>query len=245
AVLIGGWQVRNRRIAGYSGFSAISDINLYFYEAAAVQAKTEHRGFVQVQKELGSSPQYIAAHPEQANWTTIERFHYMRTEGRRIILSNLPLYLRVRFIGVAVVGFDPSATELLRLVGAYPQNGGGLLGKTADLGMVEGLEWVARHRPAVFVVFFLLSGVLLCYYAFALAGAIWGRADRFGFAIIVGCSLYFLLISGGPSAVGRFRHPIMPFICMFGGAGLSAIAQRTGSFKTQVRRKTPQRRREG
>ena len=36
---IGAWAIRNRTAAGYLGFSAISDANLYFYHAAGVSRR--------------------------------------------------------------------------------------------------------------------------------------------------------------------------------------------------------------
>jgi len=37
---------------------------------------------------------------------------------------------------------------------------------------------------------------------------------------------YFVTIAGGPVAVGRFRHPAMPFVSVLAGMGLVAYASR-------------------
>ncbi len=61
------WQLRNYEVAGYPGFSSIEETNLYFYSAAAVRAADEHRGFLDMQRQLGyAEPQAYFAAQEDA-----------------------------------------------------------------------------------------------------------------------------------------------------------------------------------
>ncbi len=47
------WQARNLLETGFGGFSSIVARNLYFYQAAEVTARVEHRPFVAVQSAFG------------------------------------------------------------------------------------------------------------------------------------------------------------------------------------------------
>lgn len=43
-------------------------------------------------------------------------------------------------------------------------------------------------------------------------------------SLIVG---YYMAIAGGPGDWGRFRHPVMPIICVLAGYGLYAVRSRS------------------
>ena len=40
--------------------------------------------------------------------------------------------------------------------------------------------------------------------------------------VLLGAVAYFLVMSGCPTATSRFRHPVMPMICVFMGVGLGS-----------------------
>ena len=46
---------------------------------------------------------------------------------------------------------------------------------------------------------------------------------------------YYLLISGGPGASGRFRHPAMPIISILAGYGLFSYRSHPASEERMVR----------
>ncbi len=91
-----------------------------------------------------------------------------------------------------------------------------------SLGM-GGAEWQvvalaermkARGHAIVLVV------VLLGLYLLAARGALSGCARREALWLLLGVSLYFLAVSGGTQAVGRYRLPVMLVVCVFAAAGL-------------------------
>jgi uncharacterized membrane-anchored protein len=107
--------------------------------------------------------------------------------------------------------FDTVATVILQAVHLYPERGG-LMARTVDLGFYGGMMWLMRHHPIVGIVFLLLGIQLLLYYVLALLGV---RQ----LPLAVGCffgfvALYFVLLSGGPIACGRYRAPVMPLVCI-------------------------------
>ncbi len=67
--------------------------------------------------------------------------------------------------------------------------------------------------------------VLVALWALAIRGLLEAaRRNRLCTFFLVCVAGYFLVISGGPAAAGRFRHPIMPLICLLAG---NAVTLRT------------------
>ncbi|HEU0052720.1 MAG TPA: glycosyltransferase family 39 protein, partial [Longimicrobium sp.] len=84
------WQMRNRARTGYGGFSAISDMSVYFYNAGQVLAAREGIPFTEQLRRMGfpGGERYLAAHPEQRGWPEADFYRYMRREGTRVIREN-------------------------------------------------------------------------------------------------------------------------------------------------------------
>ena len=220
------WQVRNKVETGYSGFSGISIINLYFYSAASVLAARQHVPWVEMQDRLGYQDEriYFQRHPDQKTWPLAQRLDFMSHEADSILLSNPSTYARIHFEGVLRSIFDPGFTDFLKLFDLYPKQGG-LLGVLVDQGAVKTMEALPFTRPLVFwsnvVLLPLLALNLLCACAVLFSKRLIRDPCVLTVLIIV---IYYLLISGGPNALGRFRHPAMPFICILAGYGVSRIA---------------------
>ena len=227
AVLIGAWQVRNKMETGYGGFSAITDYYLYFYQGAAVVAAETDRSYYAVQREMGYYDMriYIARHPEQEGMPPARRLAAMGKEGREIILSHPLTFTKIYANGLIRTLLDPGAIDYLKLLGLYP-DGGGLLGEVVDRGIVGTVKGLAFKRPVIFFSSLLLGIVLLFYLGLALVALL--RRARFDapFAALAVTGLYVLLLSGRANALGRFRDPLMPIICVLAGCGLELIRPR-------------------
>jgi hypothetical protein len=77
-----------------------------------------------------------------------------------------------------------------------------------------------RMHPAQALVMAVLELWLLTLYA-AAARALWRPAiARPVLLCLLVCVLWFLAASGGVQAVGRYRLPIMPVVCVLAAAGL-------------------------
>ncbi len=87
-LIIGSWQLRNHREAGYSGFSSVSDHNLYCYQAASVLAVQQGIPYYEMQHSMGCPDEdiYLRKHPEQSSWGKGAIYRSMGREGMRIIL---------------------------------------------------------------------------------------------------------------------------------------------------------------
>lgn len=218
------WHLRNQAL-GFRGFSAIAAVNMYFYNAAAVQAVRTGTPYADVQAALGyrDGGIYLRHHPEQVTWRPGERFSYMREEGVRVVTEHLPLYARIHAAGMFRAMFDPGALSLLQPYHLYPAKSG-VLSRIVSNGLVSGLREVLRTNAFAFSLLVVLGGILLALYILALRGLLVDRRFLDPSALLLALTVaYFITIAGGPIAVGRFRHPAMPFVC-----ALAAAAWRWG-----------------
>lgn len=229
------WQLRNQAEAGYSGFSSIVEQNLYFYQSAEVTAELAHISLAAEQKQLGypDEPSYLAVHPEQKDWSPTQRLHYMRSQSVAILAHHRLLYLKTHFAGVGVVVFTPCATELLQLLHLYPQDRQ-MPQRILNQGIISSLARVMRTHPGVTIIMGWFELILLLLYALAMCGIFRSRAERVPLSLLIGIALYFLLISGGAQAVGRYRLPVMPEICILAAGGLAVLNAKSGAQRTPL-----------
>jgi len=218
--IIAPWQIRNHRVSGYTGFSAIKAINLYFYSAAAVQASEEHKSYLAVQQARGypDVESYLAAHPEQRAWSDAQRYEFMERDAERTIRQALLLYTKIHMRGIVGSLIHPGAAEYTRLFGQQPS---GLISDVVNGGIVPALGPVEHGSPVVFVWTLVLGAMLALYYATAMIGIAVAPHTRTTLAIGL-VVLYLISIAGGAGAMARFRHPVMPFVCIFSAAGIEA-----------------------
>jgi len=205
------WQLRNRIETGFSGFSSIVARNLYFYQAAEVEARVQHRSFIEVQSGLGypDEQSYLARHPEQAGWDQARRVEFMAAEAERELRVHPGTALKVQLEGAAVVAFTPCAAELLRLLGVYPEDGPK---RVVDEGPLRSALRLLQAHPGPAAVMAALEAMLLGLYLLAARRVLSGCARREVLWLLLGVVLYFLAVSGGAQAVGRYRLPVMPVV---------------------------------
>ncbi len=218
---VAAWQVRNKAEVGYGGFSAISDLNLYLYQAAAVNAKVEGLPFQEAQQRMRS----FEGHPEHRSWTEAQESVFMRREGLRLILKHPLVYAGIHLRGMVRILFDPGSVDYLKLFHSYPRLGG-ILASIEDQGLVSVLLGLRRSNPLAFWTQLALVVWLALYYLLALFG-LFGRscAGLWAKIALVALSAYFIAISGGPIGYSRFRHPAMPLLCILAGCGLLSVGR--------------------
>ena len=219
------WQLRNWLETGFGGFSSVAIGNLYFYQAAEVTARVEHRPFASVQDDYGYAGvhAYIARHPEQAGWSQSQRLAFMEAAAGRVLRAHPGALLSVQLEGSAMVAFTPCAADLLKLLGAYPRDDE-MPRRIVHEGLAQAAPRLVQAHPWQAAAMAALEAMLLGLYFFAARGALFGHARRDALWLLLGISLYFIAVSGGAQAVGRYRLPVMPIVCIFAAAGLRSKA---------------------
>jgi hypothetical protein len=222
--LLAAWQIRNVVETGYHGFSSIVEKNLYFFQSAGVTAQLQQISLETEQTSLGYPDEtaYLAAHPEQRNWPRSERLRFMRTQAMQILARHPWIYFMSHLKGVAVVAFSPCATEWLQMLNAYPAPAS-MPRRILNEGVPKSIKRIALAHPGVAMAMVSLEVALLSYYALALRGLLLLRKDWIPVLTLIGVATYFLLISGGAQAVGRYRLPILPILCVFAAAGTCSL----------------------
>jgi len=226
-LLLGIWHIRNLKVSGYGGFSAIDAVSVYFHHAAAIEAVRDHKSYYQVRKDRGSHnrEKYFNRHPKQRNWTASERFQFMKKEGLKEIRDNFKIYFIIHIKGMLRILIDPGAIYYLKLLSLYPKQAG-LLGEIVDRGFFAVAISLMKKKPLVFLsnVFFgivLIFQLLLAFFAL-LNKKIFSPACLF----MIGIGVYFWIISAYPHSLSRLRHPIMPLICILSSFTLNIFIEK-------------------
>ena len=227
------WIERNSKVAGYDGFTTSSDWNLYFLAAGAVEAKLEHRGPSEVLADWNYDhmEQYLQSHPEMRGWSQAQIARFWGREARRIIGSHVVLYSGIHARGCAMVMFNPGVSELLIDLKLYPKVGSPI-SRELDHGFVHTAGWLLREYPVTAIALPLMLLQLLLYYVFAIKGL---RRIPSEVAVFF-CAVfsYFVLVSGMPAAVARYRAPIMPLVCICAGIAIAAWKTRKANVPAQI-----------
>lgn len=215
---IGIWQTRNYVKAGYSGFAAVSDYNLYCYNGAALIAYQKRIEFEDSHEQLGCTKheKYFMLHPEQRQWSQAQIYRYMGKEGKKMILSQPLTYSIIHLKGMFATLVQTPANRYVPLfVGRF------------DRSNTPSYQNLDRYRYIIFwtnLSLSLLSGVYLLGVATALLSKRF--LNNWSMITLVSVAVYFLTVSGGIVGSHRFRLAIMPIICLLGGYGLWLIVDK-------------------
>jgi hypothetical protein len=233
------WQIRNWVETGYTGFSSVREINLYYDSAADVTAHVEHRPFLAVRRELGYfdfnnysgqfylSQPYLALHPEQAGWSQGQRLAFMHSEAIRVISAHYGIYLRVCLTSLFRLLIDRGSGSIDSLMN--PPDPAYLHGLLKDNGLAGGAIALAKAYPWVAVEKAAFAVALLGLYLFAARGVYCTTLGVFRGSmrsaclwLLLGTAFYFLAITAagtGSIEVSRLRLPVVPVVCIFAAAG--------------------------
>jgi hypothetical protein len=227
------WQIRNWVETGYTGFSSVSDLNLYYFIAPDVEAQVEHRSYTDIRSELGYGcalgcgeqfylyPRYLSVHPEQTKWSQGQRLAFMHSEALGVIRPHLSVYLRQCSQHLLVALFGPGTGSFRYLL--HPEEFERMSHLIAYMGPVNAEITLARTYPWIAAEKATFAAALFGLYLFAARGIFRGGIHRACLWLLLGTSIYFFAVSaaaGGAGVGARYRLPVMPTVCILAAAGL-------------------------
>ncbi len=219
--LIGVWQVRNRVETGYSGFSTVFDKSLYYAQAASVLAKLE--GKHDFRELWNLMDRKVSEHSAGFR----EQFEYMRQEGTLLTLAHPLTYAQIHIRGILRTLFGAEAHTYIRLLKLFH----GTEGAWQELISGNLLDAVRHHSDKLtYAAILIIAGLGLTVMMVYLFASVALFSNKLLYAPPVICSLwvviYWLVITGGPHGYARYRHAVMPIICVLAGYGLHLILSR-------------------
>lgn len=214
------WQTRNALKTSVNEFSTIKYYNLYFYEAASLEARLQRRSLLDVQGEYGNRMAALHA-------GTPTQIQVMRDYATAVILEHPGQYAKLRLLGCLNTLLLPEAGTWFNLFGGSV---GPAVGQTRVMshGFFDAMRERITNTPLLFVASLLLTllpAVIYLLAFVALVRLMRNHLDRKQVVFLLVLVFYFVSLSGAWS-VGRFRHPIMPVACLLAGGGVSSLIDR-------------------
>ncbi len=210
------WQARNLVQAGYSGYSAIRETNLYSYIGASMEARSTGEPWTTVRARRNDRLNLLE---KEHRWTRAERYGYMRRDAMLLIAERPVTYLTVHAAAI----LETLAPTFSNYVLLYDPD-------FAGLRLIRRLMGGHYPPPGEFLTalptYLLVGLACMGQYLLALIGLRRILPTRNGGLILVlAATTYFLLIAGGAAEASsdRFRHPVMPIICLLAGFGASQV----------------------
>jgi len=223
--LIGLWQIRNRVETGYSGFSTLFDKSLYYAQAASVLAVTEGKSDF---REMWGQMERRANEYSEQHAGLSKRFDYMRQEGIRIVLAHPLTYAQIHLQGMIRTLSGAEVHTYVRMLRLYSGPGTAWQELISGRGLLD----LTRHdyrKPnlATILVTIVLLLIVVITYLFSVTALFSGKfAKSMPMFSLLSVVSYWLIITGGPHGYSRYRHAMMPVICILAGYGLYIVLSR-------------------
>ncbi|MBF0472207.1 MAG: glycosyltransferase family 39 protein [Nitrospirae bacterium] len=226
------WQIRNFKTTGYSGFSAIEDVNFYYYNACSLMAEQNGISFQDMLNKLSISTFYYNTNEDIIDAVNksegilfkdqAQAYKYIKHKAIRIILNDPLTYAKIHLKGMFNLLQDnwfPFETKwALR---NQPEDISGLTGLIMRKGIKGAIFLLSKEQPLLLMLYILYSlGVLLSYIGVMIT-VFNKRID--GVFVLTIVAVYIVIICGGIWGCARFRHPMLPSFYVLGGMGLLTI----------------------
>ncbi|MEM4412697.1 MAG: glycosyltransferase family 39 protein [Candidatus Caldarchaeum sp.] len=229
AATIAPWIVRNYRVAGFVGLSALSEIQLITW-AAAIEG--ELRGLV-----LGSNyhefEERLRKQASEQNLGAAETLAFERRVAWQMIKDHPRIALKLPiagffrlFPGVTGVGIWGYSDEGTGAVASLLRGDvGEAIRRVFSQGVMRVVHLVGQYAIALMIWAAALYGLWRSRRIFTVRDN-----PTFWLALPI---LYFILISLGPNAYSRLLVPVIPFIAIMAGYGISEYYSRRAAARTE------------
>lgn len=245
ALLVGGWQLRNKALTGSGQLSRIEGANLLFFRGAAVVARRDGVSLEEARRRLGRGS-YQELHPETQEWTQEQLSQRWSREGLELMLKHPLIAAEISARGAARIFLGPGEWPLARVLG-FQWSVSGPLGDVLRLAPSDYWRRWVMARPLLVILSLFAALHLLVTYAGNLACLLVAVKPPRVFdqwpvhAALCSMAILLIVVSAGPESYYRFRAPLSPLLALYGGAGLMAIGRSLGTCPRFSRPSSPSR----
>ncbi len=231
--LLGIWHWRNQQVANYPAFSSVNAVNLYYWTAPAIEANKTGRNFNDIQLAMDKNDPKVMCFnqslhgprttPDKITCNKSQVFQAMEKEGGRTIKDNLPRYSLMHLDGIIRTLLGPAVSDY-QILFNNPIDFPARTGTTFQDGIFLNLKNMVIKAPDLLAMYLILGVISWSFIFLALFG-LWGKLPIGGLQLftILSVGAYFIVVGGGTVGQGRYRHPLMPIVCLVAGYGLSLI----------------------
>ena len=222
------WINRNERVVGFDGYSTVSSVNMYTYNAAAVYAKQNEMSYYDALSILQSEEDPIL----QEYMQTMSPYDAYSHRGWEIISSDFPYYLQCCLKDCIYLTIYPGAMSL-----DFVSEGiSDLVTQIKDSAEISVGDFF-RNKEGV--LSFCILGInvlaLVVIFVFAVLGLlILMKKDWLQASFLAGILLYNYVAMCQPMGIGtfaRFRLSFSMILCLCAAYGLYIAFQKTKQRK--------------
>jgi Dolichyl-phosphate-mannose-protein mannosyltransferase len=235
------WQLRNYVQTGYAGISSVKEFNLYFWHGSAILTATQNieRGESYQKLEQKLNQKFT---PEEMQ-DKKKLYQYLQQEALELIRKNPWIYLNLRFNGTSILLFHSNPLPYLSLfkvvdVRSSLSNLDDCMTVFYQKGFLAFIiVYFQKMQRVVILTWIGLQIISFIYLALAFRGFLSSkRPNNLPIIFSLSVAVYLLVVAGGPEAlISRYRHPIMPMICILAGFGLNLTIEEF--YKTRYNNK--------
>jgi hypothetical protein len=219
-----GWIARNYSAADYLGLSTSASINLYYYRAVEVQARSTGADVQDVKRafgrELGVPFERIFDSRVQSSQLTDR----MNRLSRSVIMRDPLTAIRMTLQNTAYIALFPIRTQLADVVGtAGGSAGSGLSSGNPSLSRFRNEVNKVLHSPVLTSLLTLqVLMTMVTWIGIGQALIRWSGASReykIWTAQLLFISLIMIALAAGGEADVRFREPVAPLLAILAALG--------------------------
>jgi hypothetical protein len=222
------WVIRNGITADYWGVSSFATDSMYWYSAAEIEARQQHKSVQSIREEFSSEEdsdtQDILKQTRDPYFTPGTLAHYRWDKARAIIRAHPWEFLDIHLRG-DLAFWLPGAPDALEVLG-YTSGGKG----TLDVLHRQGLVAAAKHYFGDNTTAMALAGVMVVIFLIRCIGVVLCGLWRLRPRMSAGGWLCLLLVLTawllpGPANHPRFRVPVEPILSAAAAIGWLGLDQ--------------------
>jgi hypothetical protein len=220
------WQLRNQIQTGYTGIASVKEVNLYYWHGSAILTATENIEYKKAHEQLEQKVRQKFTPEEMKNHKKL--YQYLQQEALQLIQKYPWLYFNLRLNGTLNILFNSSPLAYLTLFNVDVNSSVANFEHCMTVFYQKGflafiIVYFQKMQRVVILTWIGLEIILFIYLALACRGFLSSkRPNNLPMIFSLSLAVYLLVIAGGPEGlITRYRHPIMPIICILAGLGLN------------------------